>query len=954
MPRSKSFAKLSLSIAILLAPWSVQHAPAQSPLWSSSWLSPSPTAAGPDFTFSPDGEFVYAQISNSAFDYQFTRLDASGNARWSVNLGDGFYTGLGVGKPSLAYADGSAVVALDDPGRIARIGTDGGIQWIRSLPAKELFAIPNQRLIASVCGEITALDLATGDILWQYGNVSDSMSCVRNGVTSDEQGIYAIFPVSPSSSPTGLHTVKLDALGNTLWDVALANADTLGSALIGVSAGLLFERTYDQLRALHTEDGSIAWSVPFANTVSNAVVVAGNPAEAVVIDGASVTRLENDTGGPRWTQAISGDVTTATTVQGDVIVLSSKNLVRIDAVTGGLFWQAPLPATDSSANSLAYLGAGLMGDKLVAVGGGTANAQPPYLQKVDFASGQLVGEIAAGSVPQGSASVSSFAEDTGHIIAASASIDVTAWKLRVRRLDATTGGVLWESDEPLPVSFFWSQYYPSNIGTPSIAVSGSEVVVSFSIGGFLELVSLDRSSGAKRWAQTISDAHADSIYASDPAIDGSENVYFEENVHFSCGQYENCCPQPLTTSCYALRLYKLSSADGVPLWMREGPPVSVNELAFSLAGSDVLLGGPFSGDLSSSTLARLSGGDGSAVQWSSGILPDYGVYSIAPLAGNAVEVLGYGWAKVDATTGATLWTFPTATDPNCTQNTYCLMYDRAVAPNGDIYSVGESNRTLRVQRLRGDGSGMADFWYPVAAIPGLRLVGGQVRLDSGGNVWLRMVRSGATETLAMLAKFDPATGNLSGQQVIGIFDSSDSLATHAGATILDAPSDGKLMIETLMSQPPLPATYGHALLDTTVSAHGDLSVATSIDPPHFSMGDTVTIHLVATYTGDAPVTGVQLTGALPWATRMTAVSCTTQAAANCVVDTRADAIQASFDMQPGGQVEIVGTVRATPFRAEAPVANAVVYGPPGLAESDTANNFSATKVLQSLFFNGFE
>lgn len=941
---------------------------AQAPVWSNTWRVQAPTpfftGTPPDFAFSADGELTFAQVGPSRLDYQYARIDVSGNARWSANLGVQFYTELGDAKPLLPYPDGSAIIGVDlgyvEFSRIARVGADGSVTWIRAIEADALVALPNQRVLAVSCASLVELDVATGNVAWQYGNPgAPAASCIRNRATSDAGGnIYAIAGESLPSNQFQLHATKLDPAGHVIWQNALAAGTANDAALVGESDGLLFVRTYSELRVLHAIDGTPAWSIPFSDTTSNAVVLAGNPAEAIVIDGATASRLANDTGAARWSTELQASVSSATIAGGAVVALQSGTVARIDAASGSISWQTPLPSTDADNNALIFSGAGLMGPGtlVVVAGRGSFFAAPPFLQKIDFSTGQPLGTIDAAPVAQG-AMASSIAEDATHIIDAAVVADSASWTARVRRLDAATGAVLWESSEPLPNSGPPYFYGATQAFAPTIAFSGSEIAIAVSVGSALNVLAFERSSGALRWSKSFAEPYASAVNFTGPAIDADENVYIEDNLTYSCNPYLYCCP-PLTTSCYALSLYKLAAADGSTLWKREGPPVAAPVLLFSLTGSDVILGGPFTGDLASSTLARLSGADGSSAIWSSSALPDYGVNGIFPLPDGSIEVTGNGFARLDAATGNTLWSKPYPSDPDCTQQTFCNVYDAVAAPNGDLYSVGESNHTLRVARLRGDGSGMADFWYPVQAVPGSRLVGTQIVRGLDGQLWLHLVRSSSLgpATLALIAAFDPEAGTISAQQVIGDYDNTDSLGPDSGAVMLSAPESGVLPVQILVSEPPLPATYGDALLNVGIAAHGDLSTSAILDPPLVMPGDTATFHVFVNYAGDAPVVGVNLIVALPWASGTTQLSCNVAGASNCVIDSRADALRASFDIEPGGSVEVTGSVMVIDIgsRTYPPAIHAVVYGAPGLAEPETVSNFTSAAIKQSIFFNGFD
>ncbi|HMM68480.1 MAG TPA: hypothetical protein PKC03_16210, partial [Dokdonella sp.] len=91
----------------------------------------------------------------------------------------------------------------------------------------------------------------------------------------------------------------------------------------------------------------------------------------------------------------------------------------------------------------------------------------------------------------------------------------------------------------------------------------------------------------------------------------------------------------------------------------------------------------------------------------------------------------------------------------------------------------------------------------------------------------------------------------------------------------------------------------------------------------------------------------------PWKGGISSVVCTPAGASNCTVDTRFGSVNATFDILPGGSLTIDGQARVVDG-AETNYIGVGTYGPTSLSEPDTINNFARSKVIQSLFKNGFD
>src|SRR5262249_33766944 len=203
-----------------------------------------------------------------------------------------------------------------------------------------------------------------------------------------------------------------------------------------------------------------------------------------------------------------------------------------------------------------------------------------------------------------------------------------------------------------------------------------------------------------------------------------------------------------------------------------------------------------------------------------------------------------------------------------------------------------------------------------------------------GNPWVRLTREfrDVDAGINWLAQVDPASGNfVGGQQAIG-FWSGDPIQPSHHAYPNAAPSGNQLPVLTYAANPPAPATWGDALLDTTVTATGDLSAQVTTSAAKVKAGDTLTFHFLASYSGDAPLSGARVFGFLPWGGTVANLGCSGQGVSNCVVDSRSGNVFATLDIAAGGQADITGTVTVLPWPDSPAPLHAMVAGPTGLRE----------------------
>jgi hypothetical protein len=957
MPRSRRITSFALILLISFCAMASKFASAQSTVWRNDWMVSAPPAlqfffpymnspTGPTprvIAFAPAGDLLLGYPSPGHLDYQFLRLTSTGEKRWSVNLGgnSGGAEEDTVGG-LLPNQDGSAFVTFGDSSgthnHVAKIDATGAVIWTRQVSARWLAAQSAQRITTAGCLGISALDVDNGEVVWQYPFSWIANSCAGNGLVADGLGnVFATFSVPASGTTTGFHTLKLDINGHIIWDVVSASARPVTP--IGVSGAILYVSTDSSVRAIRTGDGSTAWISPGSDNA----VLSGNPAEVIATTLGTVKRLSTDTGQPRWSQAVNG---TLSVVNGALIVNSSSDLIRLDTESGTINWSTALPATDPSGAGLGYFISGGAADgNLITAGKPTDTLGTTIsLQHVDLQNGAILGQIPINFIAQGVEAVSIVADAT-HIASASVVNGHNGTEIHVRRLDSNDASTSWESiDSASPIT------PESSLGI--VATNASIVITNIPSSLFQPILveKLDASSGTQQWKAAIYAGSEENFYSSDPVADSDGNIFLAYGATIYCGTSQ----QPAV--CSRQTLVKLSAMDGSVLWRYDNTKPSYGDHAypqtFVLVGFDVAVVGPFFGTNASSSLIKLSGLDGT-VLWSSSIMSDPGISGLSVVSDGNLLVTGNGTAKLDGASGSTLWFSPPPSSAGSCVD--CLFQNSIFLANGDLIGFGEENYKPTISLFPGIPNGVGKSWYLGSSAPQLNSYILQPIQDNAGHFWLRLGRRfrGEHKVIGFFAGFDPVTGIFSGQQALGSFDDDPLTTSLMDSFLAFTPENKHLLISTHVVNAPAPTTTGDAVLDMTITATGDLSIQVTTNRTNVMSGDKVGFHLIATYTGDYPVSGVHLRGYLPFTGGVTSANCTMQAASNCIMDTRSGNIQASFDMQPDGRIDISGQIRVLAAPGNVAI-KALVYGPIGLSEQDTVNNFASTSLVESIFRSSFE
>lgn len=947
-------------------------------IWHNDWFAeaPAPFFAGArsldyhdkpwtSFGFGADGDVVILASPSLAgmqsSGSQFVRISPAGQLRWVSNRADSLASNRGAHSIQVE-ADGSAYAAFGDPDngeyedKVVRQNSDGTIAWERYLPTGWLALAGSSRMASLGCSRLTLLDSTNGDVIWERLFDASLGSLCDGGLAADEQGnLYATVATRSETNGLipGFRALKTDTNGVSQWSIATTLAG--GGSLLGVGGGKVYVRTSIDMRALDVTTGSLLWATPVAATAKT-LMSGGNPSEPIVVSTNTLYRIDGTTGQARWSQSLGdgGATFTADIVEGSIIVETSSSFSKFDLASGAMGWTQP-------SAGLRWDGfGGSDGSTFFGVAQAASLGLSSSLKRIDLQSGTFT-NVPIPAITQG-INATSVLDDESNVVNAGMLLGSNSSELHLRRVNSVTGAVLWDVTHSLGVSdpIRWS------LESPQLAVAGAVIATAISSysadacnssTGAASISLHEKATGQERWHVVLEDVGERCAWISAPAIDPDGNV-FEAVGAVVSGLNSQGTPEVRAKR----TLYKFDANTGALLW-RQDTDGGTNELylqifpqAFSLVGSDVLLHAPFLAG-SQDTLRRISGADGS-VQWASTQFHELGggigdsTYRID--ASHVVVFAGTSgsidWAALDVNTGATSWA-SSAVRPACTPPQSCnFAGGELLQNNGDLLTSGELGFAPSLRRYHNDGSGLVDNWNPGSG--DALLFGALTNLwndvDGALRVYLYHGFGPSRGALRFLSTFDFNSGGLLGKQAIYAFDPNALMWSYPQP--LGAPLVDRLLVSTLGPRSSMPTTSGTALLDTSVSAHGNLAISLSLDRASVQAGDTLGFHLTATYSGDLPISVAHLFALMPWQGGVTALNCS---GSNCVFDTRSGNVSATFDIAPGGSVDITGKVRVLDH-AVYPQIYARTWGPLGLSEQDILDNFAHAAVTQSLFADGFE
>lgn len=926
---------------------------AQNALWKNDWMVDAPAVFNNNLqraAFSPDGELVYTlnHQDDRHADHELIRLLGTESVRWAVSIPlpySDYISAL-----PLPLADGGSLVNADDgegTHYVARIDAQGGIVWTRNIGADSLEVLDAQLVAAASCGTVTALNAANGVPVWQYATKNATTPCYESGLAADGAGhLYATYQSGYNAGQNLFHVVKLDAAGQVLWDIVDSSPD-FGSISIAQSDNVYFVST-GGVRAYRASDGTPAFAL---QGPGSRLLVTQNSNEPVMVQSNGlISRLDPATGAARWQQQLTATAPgLASVVGGDVIVSDGNAMSRLAFADGNVIWSTDLPKT-APFNSYYFFASGQFGSNTVGVAG-SINNQVPFVARIDFASGNLIDANELPNLPQ-DVQDSAFMPDTTHLIAAGYSQGFPLPDIQVRQLDVATGNEQWRTTIP-------ADTYPSIAGFASTA---NEVIVSAqennafygSTYGVAWIGAFDRSTGNLRWQNKYYELFQQATGVSAPAVDPNGDIFVSYAASVPCDPN-----QPSGFFCSKHMLLKLSGNDGSELWHLDTPQPNQGDYPtqFVLIGSNVLVSGPFVHGPEQTGSELWSGADGSTI-WTSTLYADFGaglnVFPNGDLVATRVVNNSGGWAGMDPATGSVLWQ-NSEQAPVCTRT--CYYYASVHTPGDGVLIVGEGDGHPQLTLLPGAPNSSSLHWNPdpAPAATYVRSLALQALSDSGDNVWLKLSRDIRTTPASMgfsvLARLDLASGNLLSQQVVTQF-LDDYASPNAYVQFLAAPENSRVPVSLYDEQVPKPTTSALALYDTTVTAHGDLSIRLNVDHATVVAGKMINFHIYATYTGDVAIDGAMVVAYVPWAGAQD-VACSTSSGRNCTLDVRSGNIRAVTDLMPNETIDVSGSIRVL-AGPETNVMAAYVVGPIGLSEANTLNNLTQAKLIESLFADGFE
>jgi outer membrane protein assembly factor BamB len=907
-------------------------------LWRTPWLLEAPpreallaqgTTRGLDgIAFTDDGDLLLG--TQGFYGYQdgfVTRVAPDGTLRWN-----GVVHAWDPPAAIVPLADGGAYATFATPflwgGFAARLDANGNTLWARDVPARALVPIDAERVAISDCEALSLLDAATGIVRWNR-TLSPSGNCGGDGLVVDGATLYA-FALPQRADQNEIPQLVAYSLDGALrWQADLPGTGTYFDtfpSLMGIGDGTLYVRTDHETIAVDAANGTILWRVP-----EGGVLVASVAHEPIVAAPDGLERLDASAGDSRWKAPIGSHVAPVGEVGGAIVAVSDTTLYRIDVETGETVWSVALPAVDPP-GAYRYWTAigGLAADGTFSLAGHT-NFEP-FVQRVDFATGALRARVPVPAIEQGiyGNSVRDGEDIVGYHFDAT---DV----LRLIDVDAETGAVRWNSVTQLDAAGSSAYAYTGNV---HVAFGTARVVAAVPLNdgpspgvGFVEVAAWDRASGALAWDATLFDWQVGEYEAdvAQPLVDSQGNVFVSAAMLEPCGDGSLCAKYSF---------YKLAAADGSIVWRVDDDHYGgVIANTIDALDDDVLVRGPFQD--SSATLRRLSSVDGS-VLWESDVFADPGLANVYRRGANLIvfptAVGSTQWDALDAATGAIVWASTAPCDPDA----YCFGSDGIVLSDGHLIVPMQPGADASLVELATDGSGATDAWPLAPAADNLYTFLFGLDEQDDGRIGFVLQRYGTSMSSAVWA---------------GRFDRDAPQSTsfqRIPALPLGPIASDELVLDRVMFDAG-PTRNEYSRDDVAITAHGDLAISVTLDGDHASPGRYVGFRFSATYTGDAPISGAELRGKLPWPSGVVDLACAGTSVSNCVVDTSIRDVVATFDIAPGGTVEVTGRVLVVDFPGgDTARIGARVVGPTALDEHETANNFARATVTLALFADGFD
>ncbi len=280
-------------------------------------------------------------------------LSATPTLAWSAPIGAGDSRRHRItADPVIAKGH---IYTLDAAATVTATNTGGATVWQTDLvPSRETardatgggLAFGGGKLfVSSGFGLLTALDAASGEIVWQQ-----NLDAIGNGTPTYYKGV--VFIVSGNASASALDADT----GRVRWQVSGAAkiADVLGGAAPAVNdTYAVFPFSSGELLAVFRKGGLRRWNSFLAGrregmARANASDITGDPVIVgeTLYAGTSAGRLAAISlgNGERIWTAPEGPMSPVTVIGGSVFLVSDRNeLLRLDAATGDRIWGVELP-----------------------------------------------------------------------------------------------------------------------------------------------------------------------------------------------------------------------------------------------------------------------------------------------------------------------------------------------------------------------------------------------------------------------------------------------------------------------------------------------------------------------------------------------------------------------------------------------------------------------------------
>ncbi len=816
--------------------------------------------------------------------------------------------------------------------RLQGIEAPSNLGWCGRKPSTKVVAATTA-YVTSTCGGLSVTRILANPLRfdWTMRADSDAYSATA-GIEADEHGVFvAGYRYSEANGTTGYAAKLSPTDGSIIWDTSAPDAF---SQIRLDHDGHLITSSALWVDKIDRESGQTLWRHatpgPARGIVTSpaGIFVAGNNGSTATVASGYIESIDGQDGSQRWLRPItfaSGDMgkVSGLAVSDDHLLVSGATCR--DGLPQGTHYPSPL------ACELAYWSSSTSGSTpsitkpvvALPVSGGTAVAAPG---------------------------------DT--TLAATLHPGPSGQQIAIRRINNTTGAILWEAVHPLSSGALPAT--SEGLFRLELAADG-DVVVLYSKSArettpgasWAEILKLDGASGTLRWKKALLDnsgAYTD-VDAHDFATDTAGNVFVPVHEANILG-----FPDPPLNQ---RRILKLSASTGQQVLEIHFQPYQFPMTSFHAAppriasvGDDILV---YEAPIPENEygLRRLNGATGHTIwhsQESDVLIDESTGYSVS----GSVESTTLTVSSINLESGNINW----STNYSNPQDTYYVVGNLQldteggliVGASGQVSSPNPPNRglLLRIDRDKGDilwTHRMQDL--PLRSINSLRpafiydgiVYSRQYARTSGGSVSYLLVGNALSD------------GASTGAQML---DMSVWYPLQRpsidGISITGAAADGGLIVSAGQSTPGLPVRHAiEKWAPPTVYAGGSLKVNLSISTQ--GSGTDVRRFFVFDTVNDGSIDAPDVTAILdiPPYSLVGSVQCDISGVP-CTVFTTDYYVEKLADLAPGARLRISGELEV-PWWGDV---DASAYSPYGFVEWDLSDNAASARVEPPIFTHGFE